>query len=77
MLARLRGCPTDTGMATQILFLNDHETTVAENEDEVVAAVRRDHPNPVKLEGMDGLVLYVNWAQVTMIAPRQDPALPA
>jgi hypothetical protein len=25
---------------------------------------------------VDGLVLYVNWAQVTMIAPRQDPAVP-
>jgi hypothetical protein len=24
--------------------------------------VRRDHPNPVKLEGEDGLVVYINWS---------------
>jgi hypothetical protein len=39
----------------------------------VVAAVRRDNPNPVKLEGTDGLVLHVNWAHVTLIAPAPDP----
>jgi hypothetical protein len=63
-------------MPTRILFLNDTETTVAENEADVVAAVRRDHPNPVKLEGMDGLVLYVNWEHVTLISPKMDPTLP-
>jgi hypothetical protein len=56
-------------MPTHILFISGQDTTVTENEDEVVAAVRRDHPNPVKLEGMDGLVEYVNWAHVTLIAP--------
>jgi hypothetical protein len=76
-LAPPRERPSGRLMATRILFLNEHETSVAENEAEVVAAVRRDHPNPVKLEGLDGLVLYVNWAQVTMIAPQQDPAVPA
>jgi hypothetical protein len=64
-------------MPTRIVFLNDSETTVAENEADVVAAVRRDHPNPVKLEGMDGLVLYVNWEHVTLISPKMDPKLPA
>ncbi len=46
-------------MATRIVLLGGHETTVTETEEEVVRAVRRDHPNPVKLEGLDGLVVYV------------------
>jgi hypothetical protein len=36
-------------MATRIVFLGSQETTVSESEEEVVQAVRRDHPNPVKL----------------------------
>jgi hypothetical protein len=42
-------------MPSRIVFLSGQETAVAENESDVVAAVRRDHPNPVKLEGLDGL----------------------
>jgi uncharacterized protein YlzI (FlbEa/FlbD family) len=61
-------------MATHIMFLSGQETTVKENEDQVVQAVRRDHPNPVKLEGVDGLVVYVNWAHVTSIGPQPDPS---
>ena len=61
-------------MATQSVFLNGQETAVTETEDEVVLAVRRDHPNPVKLEGIDGMVLYVNWAHTTSIGPRASPA---
>jgi hypothetical protein len=60
-------------MATRILFLNGAETIVSESESEVVAAVRRDHPNPVKLEGEDGVVLHVNWEHVTLIAPQPEP----
>jgi hypothetical protein len=63
-------------MATRIVFANGSETSVAENEADVVAAVRRDDPNPVKLEGVDGVVLYVNWAYVTLIAPRPEAAAP-
>jgi hypothetical protein len=63
-------------MATRILFLGGQDTTVADNEDDVAAAVRRDHPNPVKLEGTDGLVLFVNWAHVTLIAPAPEPRPP-
>jgi hypothetical protein len=63
-------------MATRIIFLGGQETTVAENESEVVSAVRRDFPNPVKLEGADGVVQFVNWAHVTMITPKLEPALP-
>jgi hypothetical protein len=63
-------------MATRIAFLNGQETTVEESESDVVAAVRRDHPNPVKLEGTDGVVQHVNWANVTLIAPCPEPTLP-
>ncbi len=41
-----------------------------------MAAVRRDHPNPVKLEGTDGVVRFVNWSHVTLIAPAVDPPAP-
>jgi hypothetical protein len=63
-------------MASRIVFIGGHETTVTESEADVVAAVRRDHPNPVKLEGTDGLVQYVNWAHVAMIGPSPEPTLP-
>ena len=60
-------------MATRIMFLSGQETAVNETEDQVVQAVRRDHPNPVKLEGTDGVVLYVNWAHITSIGPQPSP----
>ena len=63
-------------MATRITFLSGQDTLVTENESEVVAAVRRDHPNPVKLEGTDGVVQFVNWSHVTLIAPAVDPPPP-
>ena len=47
-------------MATRITFLSGEDTLVTENESEVAAAVRRDHPNPVKLEGTDGGVQFVS-----------------
>jgi len=47
-------------MATRITFLSGEDTLVTENESEVAAAVRRDHPNPVKLEGTDGVVQFVS-----------------
>jgi uncharacterized protein YlzI (FlbEa/FlbD family) len=62
-------------MATRIEFLNGQETMVSETEDQVVEAVRRDHPNPVKLEGVDGIVMFVNWSHITSIAPRPEPPL--
>ena len=60
-------------MATRIVFFNGQETTVTETEDQVVEGVRRDHPNPVKLEGVDGIVRFVNWAHITSIGPRPRP----
>ena len=62
-------------MATRIVFPNGHETTVTETEDQVVEAGRRDHPNPVKLEGLDGIVMFVNWSHITSIAPHPEPPL--
>jgi hypothetical protein len=59
-------------MATRITFLSGQDMLVTE----VVAAVRRDHPNPVKLEGTDGVVQFVNWSHVTLIAPVVDPPAP-
>ena len=47
-------------MATRITFLSGQDTLVTESEAEVMAAVRRDHPNPVKLEGTDGVVQFVS-----------------
>jgi hypothetical protein len=63
-------------MATRITFLSGQDTLVTASESEVVAAVRRDHPNPVKLEGTDGVVQFVNWSHVTLIAPALDPPAP-
>jgi hypothetical protein len=61
-------------MATRILFLSGQKTAVTETEDEVVQAVRRAHPHPVKLEGIDGVVLHVNWAHITSApGPRPVP----
>ena len=64
-------------MATRIVFINGQESAVTETEAEVVGAIRRDHPNPVKLEGLDGVVMYVNWSHVTSIGPQPEPRLPA
>jgi hypothetical protein len=61
-------------MATRIVFANGSETSVTENEADVVAAIRRDDPNPVKLESLEGLVLYINWQHVTLIGPRPEPS---
>jgi PPOX class probable F420-dependent enzyme len=60
-------------MATRSILRNGQEMAVTETEDEAVQAVRRDHPNPVKLEGIDGVVLYVNWAHITSIGPGRRP----
>jgi hypothetical protein len=51
------------------------EALVSESESEIAMAVRRDHPNPVKLEGEDGLLVDINWSSVELITPQADPAL--
>jgi hypothetical protein len=54
-------------VATRIVLVNGLEVTVPQSEDEVVQAVRRDHPNPVKLEAAGGRSLHVNWDHVALI----------
>jgi hypothetical protein len=61
-------------MATPIVFLSGHETAVTGTEDEVVQVVRRGHSNQVNLEGIDGVVLCVNWPHITS-APGPCPVL--
>ena len=57
-------------MPTRIVFDNGLEVTVPESVDDVVLAVRRDHPNPVRLRrDGDGGPLYVNWDHVRLIEP--------
>ena len=40
-------------MARRIVFLNSQGTAITQTEDHVVQVVRRDHPNTVKLDGID------------------------
>lgn len=54
-------------MPSRIVFLSGHSVTVAEDEDDVIQAIRRDHPNPVKLAHADGRVLHVNWEHVALV----------
>jgi hypothetical protein len=57
-------------MATRIVFLSGQETAVTETGDQVVPAVRGGHPNQVKLDGIVGTVLSVDWAHITSIGSR-------
>jgi hypothetical protein len=50
-------------MATRLYFASGRELTVAQSEDDVVLAVRRDFPNPVRL-GDGGAMVHVNWDRV-------------
>lgn len=55
-------------MPTRIVFDDGLEITVPESEGDVVLAVRRDHPNPVKLKrDADGGWLHVNWDHIRLI----------
>ena len=61
-------------MATRIVFLCGQETAVTGNADGVVGVVRRGHPNQVRLEGIEGVVLYVNWVLHSLTpGPRPVP----
>ncbi|MBS1868380.1 MAG: hypothetical protein JSS99_01830 [Actinobacteria bacterium] len=61
-------------MATRVVFANGRELLVAEDEDDVIGAVRREHPNPVSLESAIGGRLHVNWDHVAYVeeAPPQS-----
>jgi len=62
-------------MATRIVFTSGIEVTAAQEEADVVHAVRRDHPNPVTLESTAGRPLYINWEHVAFIeeTPAESP----
>lgn len=63
-------------MSTRIVFDNRLEITVAQDETDVIRAVRRDHPNPVTLESVIGRPLHINWRHVAFIeeSPLPSPA---
>jgi hypothetical protein len=54
-------------LSTRIVFDNGLEVTVAQDEADVVHAVRRDHPNPVTLESVTGRPLHINWDHVAFL----------
>ncbi len=55
-------------MSTRIVFHGGNEVLVAQDEEDVVHAIRRDHPNPVTLESTTGGPLHINWDHVAFIA---------
>jgi hypothetical protein len=55
-------------MPTRIVFSGGEEVIVAQEEADVIHAVRRDHPNPVTLESEAGRPLHVNWRHVAFVA---------
>jgi hypothetical protein len=74
LIATARALSTEP-MPTRIVFDDRLEITVQEPEDDVVLAIRRDHPNPVKLRrDGDGRTLYVNWDHVRLIEPHDRSA---
>jgi hypothetical protein len=62
-------------MSTRIVFNNGAEVIVAEEEQDVISAVRRDHPNPVTLENSAGRPLHVNWDHVAFVEETLSSAL--
>ena len=61
-------------MATRIVFSNGQELLVADEEDDVIARVRRDHPNPVTLESSIGGRLHLNWDHVAYVEEAPPPS---
>jgi len=55
-------------LSTRIVFDGGSEVLVAQGEEDVVHAIRRDHPNPVTLESTTGGPLHINWDHVAFIA---------
>jgi hypothetical protein len=64
--------PISITMATRLHFASGRELTVAQSEDGVVLAVRRDVPNPVRL-GDRGATVHVNWDHVESFAEDDGP----
>jgi hypothetical protein len=54
-------------VSTRIVFSGGGEVIVAQEQADVIHAVRRDHPNPVTLESAAGRPLHINWRHVTFV----------
>ena len=54
-------------MPTRVVFAGVEEIIVAQEEADVIHAVRRDHPNPVTLESEAGRPLHINWRHVAFV----------
>lgn len=54
-------------MPTRIVFEGGEEIIVAQEEADVIHAVRRDQPDPVALESQAGRPLHVNWQHVAFV----------
>ena len=54
-------------MSTRIVFAGGTEVVVAQEEADVIDALRRDHPNPVMLESSAGRPLHVNWSHIAFV----------
>ncbi|HYM44615.1 MAG TPA: hypothetical protein VES65_00430 [Solirubrobacteraceae bacterium] len=63
-------------MSTRIVFDGGTEVIVAQDEADVVHAVRRDHPNPVTLESGAGRPLHINWEHVAFMEEIPPPTPP-
>jgi hypothetical protein len=60
-------------MPTRIVFKDGFEITVFDSQDDVVLAIRRDSPSPVRLRrDADGDELYVNWDHIRLIETQAD-----
>ncbi|MCW3003894.1 MAG: hypothetical protein JWQ20_3192 [Conexibacter sp.] len=69
--------PTSEDMPTRLYFSSGRELTVSQSEDDVVLAVRRDYPNPVRLGGFEGgAEAYINWDQVDYVTQDGGPGQP-
>jgi hypothetical protein len=56
------------GMATTLYFASGRELAVPQSEDDVALAVRRDHPNPVRLGDADSGEVHVNWDHIDFMS---------
>jgi hypothetical protein len=63
----------DRSMTTRLYFESGRELVVSQSEDDVVLAVRRDHPNPVRLGGSGDGHVHVNWDHIDFMKETGEP----
>jgi hypothetical protein len=60
-------------MPTRIVFQDGFEITVFDSQDDVVPAMRRDHPSPVRLRrDAESGELHVNWDLIRLLEPQAN-----